>query len=67
MFVAKGRRQPKPVKPKKMIRLEGKQIVLSACNSGTSAVITKYGELFMYGKDTAYCDHSSGELNLTLL
>ena len=44
-----------------MIRLEGKQITLSACNSGTSAVISKEGELFMFGKDTAYCDHNTGK------
>ena len=60
-YSAKGRRQAKPVKPKKMIRLEGKQITFSAANSGTSALISKDGELFMFGKDSAYCDHNSGK------
>lgn len=59
---AKGRRQPKPVKPKKMIRLESKQVVFAACNSGSSAVVTKDGEVYMFGKDTSHCDHASGEL-----
>ena len=44
-----------------MIRLEGKQITFSAANSGTSALISKDGELFMFGKDSAYCDHNSGK------
>ena len=58
---AKGRRQPKPVKPKKMIKLEGKHVVHTACNNGTSAVVTKEGEVFMFGKDVAHCDHASGK------
>lgn len=59
--LAKVRRQPKPVKPKKMIRLENKFVVYAACNSGTSAVVTKNGEVYMFGKDTSHCDHASGE------
>ena len=58
---AKARRQPKPAKPKKMIKLEGKVISHVACNSGTSAMVTKQGELFMFGKDTIHCDHASGK------
>jgi E3 ubiquitin-protein ligase MYCBP2 len=61
-FSAKGRRQPKPVKPKKMIRLEQKQVVYAACNSGSSAVVTREGELFMFGKDTSHCDDASGHV-----
>ena len=61
MIAAKGRRQPKSLKPKKMIQLEGRNIVACACNSGTSAVITREGEVFMYGKDTAHCDPASGQ------
>ncbi|KAL3880398.1 hypothetical protein ACJMK2_032642, partial [Sinanodonta woodiana] len=59
---SKGRRQPKPVKPKKMIRLEAKNIVYAACNNGTSAVVTKEGEVYMFGKDTTHCDHASGHV-----
>lgn len=59
---AKGRRQPKAVKPKKMIRLESKHIVYAACNNGSSAVITKDGALYMFGKDTAHCHQSTGKL-----
>ncbi len=44
-----------------MIRLEGKNIVSSACNSGTSALVSKDGELFIFGKDNAHCDHNTGE------
>ena len=57
---AKARRQVKPVKPKKMIRLEGKTIVTSACNSGTSAVVSRDGEVFIFGKDTFHCDNTTG-------
>ncbi|KAK7473507.1 hypothetical protein BaRGS_00035260, partial [Batillaria attramentaria] len=59
---AKVRRQPKPVKPKKMIRLENKYVVYVACNSGSSAVVTKEGEVYMFGKDTSHCDHASGHV-----
>ncbi|GFT99092.1 hypothetical protein NPIL_245402 [Nephila pilipes] len=57
---SKGRRQPKPTKPKKMIKLEGHHIVTSACNNGTSALVTQAGELFLFGKDTAHADHNTG-------
>jgi len=58
---AKGRRQPKSLKPKKMIQLESHHVVAVACNSGTSAVVTREGEVFMYGKDTAHCDPATGQ------
>ena len=64
--VAKGRRQPKAVKPKKMIRLEAKTVVFAACNNGSSAVITKEGGVYMFGKDTAHCHQSSGKLKFLL-
>ncbi|XP_053398701.1 E3 ubiquitin-protein ligase MYCBP2-like isoform X4 [Mercenaria mercenaria] len=59
---SKGRRQPKAVKPKKMIRLEAKNVIYAACNNGSSAVITKEGGLYMFGKDTAHCHQSSGHV-----
>lgn len=59
-LLAKARRQVKPVKPKKMIRLEGKTVVYSACNSGTSALVTRDGEVYMFGKDAVYCESSTG-------
>ena len=58
---AKVRRQPKAVKPKKMIKMEGKVIVQCACNSGTSAMVTKQGELYMFGKDTIHIDPVTGK------
>jgi E3 ubiquitin-protein ligase MYCBP2 len=61
LFLAKARRQTKAVKPKKMIRLEGKTIINSACNSGTSALVTQDGEVYVFGKDTLYCDHVTGK------
>ncbi|KAG8179148.1 hypothetical protein JTE90_015337 [Oedothorax gibbosus] len=57
---SKGRRQPKPTKPKKMIKLEGQHVVTSACNNGTSALILQNGELYIFGKDTAHADHNTG-------
>jgi len=60
---AKARRQVKPVKPKKMIRMEGKNVVSSACNSGTSALVTSDGEVYMFGKDTQHCDRTTGLLS----
>lgn len=53
---AKSRRQPKPYKPKKMIKLETKTAVYTACNNGSSSIVTKDGELYMFGKDAIYSD-----------
>lgn len=61
----KIRRQPKPVKPKKMIKVDGQFIVSAACNNGTTALITKDGELFMFGKDTTHTDHATGNLTIS--
>lgn len=58
--VSKARRQPKAVKPRKMIRLETRLVMYAACNNGSSAVVTKEGQLFIFGKDTTFCDQSSG-------
>ncbi|KAG8586246.1 hypothetical protein GDO81_005312 [Engystomops pustulosus] len=55
----KSRRQSKPYKPKKMIKMEGKFVVGTACNNGSSSVITKDGELYMFGKDAIYSDNSN--------
>ncbi|XP_009302830.2 E3 ubiquitin-protein ligase MYCBP2 isoform X10 [Danio rerio] len=52
----KSRRQPKPYKPKKMIKLETKMAVYTACNNGSSSIVTKDGELYMFGKDAIYSD-----------
>ncbi|XP_062389671.1 E3 ubiquitin-protein ligase MYCBP2 isoform X1 [Sardina pilchardus] len=52
----KSRRQPKPYKPKKMMKLESKMAVYTACNNGSSSIITKDGELYMFGKDAIYSD-----------
>ncbi|CAM1315909.1 MYCBP2 (predicted), partial [Pycnogonum litorale] len=59
---SKSHRQSKASKPKKMSKLDGQFVVHSACNHGTSAVVTKHGELYMFGKDTAHCDHTSGQV-----
>nr|AOV18880.1 myc binding protein 2 [Lymnaea stagnalis] len=56
----KVRRQPKPTKPRKMSRLESKFVLSASCNSGTSAVVTRDGEIYMFGKDTNHCDHTTG-------
>nr|CAH7734761.1 unnamed protein product [Callosobruchus chinensis] len=57
---SKVRRQPKPVKPKKMIKVDGQTIAYVACNNGTTALINKEGELLMFGKDTAHADPATG-------
>uniref|UniRef100_A0A8C4T2S5 E3 ubiquitin-protein ligase MYCBP2 n=1 Tax=Erpetoichthys calabaricus TaxID=27687 RepID=A0A8C4T2S5_ERPCA len=54
----KSRRQPKPYKPKKIIKMEGKIAVYTACNNGSSSIVTKDGELYMFGKDAVYSDSS---------
>ncbi|CAG9818957.1 unnamed protein product [Phaedon cochleariae] len=56
----KVRRQPKPVKPKKMIKVDGQCIVSLACNNGTTALINKEGELFIFGKDTTHTEATTG-------
>jgi E3 ubiquitin-protein ligase MYCBP2 len=54
------RRQPKPSKPKKMSRMEGHTVVTTACNSGTSCIVTKKGELYVFGKDSSHADFNTG-------
>lgn len=56
----KHRRQPKSSRPKRFTAMEGKCVVDIACNNGTSALVTKDGELFLYGKDSTYCDRTTG-------
>ncbi|KAB7503617.1 E3 ubiquitin-protein ligase MYCBP2 [Armadillidium nasatum] len=56
----KIRRQPKAVKPKKMLKMEGNFVVNAACNNGTTALVTRDGELYMFGKDTFSCDQTCG-------
>lgn len=66
LFEAKSRRQSKPYKPKKIIKMEGKIVISTACNNGSSSVISKDGELYMFGKDAIYSD-STSKLNVCLL
>lgn len=56
----KVRRQPKPVKPKKMAKVEGQFIVDAACNNGSTALVTRDGSLLMFGKDTLHSDAVTG-------
>ncbi|XP_071483934.1 E3 ubiquitin-protein ligase MYCBP2-like [Diadema antillarum] len=56
----KGRRQMKPSKPVKMLRLDGKYAVHSACNNGSTAVVTREGELYLFGKDVQNTEASTG-------
>ena len=57
---SKNRRAPKPLKAKKFTKMEGKPMTCIAENSGTSAMVTRDGRLYMFGKDTTYCDPNSG-------
>ncbi|XP_031752927.1 E3 ubiquitin-protein ligase MYCBP2 isoform X1 [Xenopus tropicalis] len=56
---SKSRRQSKPYKPKKMMKMDGKIVVATACNNGSSSIISKDGELYMFGKDAIYSDSSN--------
>ncbi|XP_014476555.1 PREDICTED: E3 ubiquitin-protein ligase MYCBP2 isoform X7 [Dinoponera quadriceps] len=56
----KVRRQPKPVKPKKITKVEGQFIVDAACNNGSTALVTRDGSLLMFGKDTLHSDAVTG-------
>lgn len=60
LFLDKVRRQPKPVKPKKISKVEGQFIVDAACNNGSTALVTREGSLLMFGKDTLHSDPASG-------
>lgn len=63
LFVGKVRRvASKASKPKKVIRMEGQDVTYVACNNGTSAFVTRSGDLYMFGKDTAHCDPVTGSL-----
>lgn len=43
-----------------MQKVEVQFIINAACNNGSTALVTKEGYLFMFGKDTMYCDETSG-------
>ncbi|XP_065845558.1 E3 ubiquitin-protein ligase MYCBP2-like isoform X3 [Oscarella lobularis] len=61
----RGRRQQKPMKAKKMgqnKKLKDKQFVECAASGFTSALVTKDGQLVMFGKDTEQCDSTTGIL-----
>lgn len=58
----KARRQPKAVKPKK-VKVESENIVYAAANIGTTALVSRDGQLFMFGKDTVHCNQSTGQVN----
>ena len=59
----KARRQPKPVKPKKIHRMEGYTIVHVAANNSTSAFVNKEGDLYIFGKDSTHCDYTTGRVS----
>lgn len=40
--------------------MEGKTVIAAACNNGTSALVTREGDLYLFGKDTMYCDATTG-------
>lgn len=57
---AKHRRQQKSSRPKRFTSVEGKSVIDIACNNGSSAMVTKDGELYLFGKDSTYCDSATG-------
>ncbi|XP_041987793.1 E3 ubiquitin-protein ligase highwire [Aricia agestis] len=52
----KHRRTPKPTRPKKILKAEGHFVIYAACNYGSTALVTRQGQLLMFGKDTQHCD-----------
>ena len=56
----KMRRQNKSCRPKRMANMEGEYVVNAAVNHATTALVTRQGELYMFGKDTAYVDTQTG-------
>ena len=48
------------MKPKKMVKVEDEYIVHAATNNGTTALVTRNGQLLMFGKDTVHCNSSTG-------
>ena len=44
--------------------MENKHIVFSACNYATTALVTREGEVFMFGKDAYYCDAATGSFDV---
>lgn len=56
----RARHQPKPSKPKKIAKLEGTPVVQVAANSGSSAMVSRQGDLYIFGKDSAHTDYSTG-------
>lgn len=45
-----------------MIKVDGQFIVNAACNNGSTALVTRDGELLMFGKDTTHADHTTGNM-----
>lgn len=41
-----------------MLQAERHYIVYAACNYGSTALVTRQGEVFMFGKDTQHCDET---------
>lgn len=42
--------------------MEGYDVTYVACNNGTSAFVTRTGDVYMFGKDTTHCDPATGGL-----
>nr|CAB3264102.1 E3 ubiquitin-protein ligase MYCBP2 [Phallusia mammillata] len=56
----KSRRPPQPQKPKLMKSMFGKYVVTGCCNAWTSALVTKDGKLYLFGKDSTQADSKTG-------
>ena len=46
-----------------MARMEKQAVMSVACNAGTSCLVTKKGELYIFGKDTTFADFVTGKVN----
>jgi len=66
LSTGKNKRQP-PQKPKLMKCMDGKKVISGYCNSGTSALITENGRLYLFGKDSTQADSKTGTLFVILV
>lgn len=46
-----------------MARMEKQGVAWVACNAGTSCIVTKKGELYLFGKDSTFADFVTGKVN----
>ena len=54
VLVVNNKQPALPQMPKKITAMDGKFVTKASCNSGTSALVTSNGELYLFGKDSSH-------------